>query len=203
MTSPDHEPIMQKSLQNLFGSERDRAQNAKNAGELLSKPEEMASIGAYRSENSVIPPEAYETIDLERMIPDDFKLYWGNNSLCCAVSLPFDDGGNNRAQMQTQGTWDSFLNRQQFLRLLSVMPNSKLTNGFGSFASTPARYFELLPEELRRDVDEGGCTFYVIHRNPQQLYDADDRARFITNCNKALQNLERFLASGNLFESLN
>jgi hypothetical protein len=203
ITSPDPEPIMKKSLQNLFGEERDRSRKAKEDGVPLSRPEESSDIDGYRAENAAIPSRAYESLDIDSMLPKDFKNYWGNNSLCCAVFLPFDDGANNKAQMQIQDSWDSFVADRRFLRLLTVMPTSKLTQGFGSFADTPARYFELLPEELRRDVDDGGCTFEVKYANPRQLDDSADRAWFIAQCEKAIQNLRRYLASGNLLESLN
>lgn len=185
---------MQLSLQNLFQREYARAKRNGGSGKVMPPPDESADIDSYKEELATLPAAAYKDLSIEALLPKDFKNTWGNDTKACLVFLPFDDGGNMKDGMLTQGSWDKFLTEKKFMKLLEVRA-TKLTNGFPNMSDPPGRYFELLPVEIRKDISEGGCSFHVEYKNPQNLYDTEDRAWFAGQCQKALENLKRILGA--------
>lgn len=190
MNGPKEETFMHSSLQNLFLQEADRARKNSGSGKVLPEAAESADLDSYRAECGVIPKGAFKGITFDGL-PREFKFVWGNESKCCVVALPFDDGGNMKEAMKIDGSWESFIENKKFLRLLSVMPGNKMTTGFPNMSTAPGRYFDLLPDEIKADVNAGGCTFSVEYKNS-----GDNREWFIGQCQKALENLKRLLGTG-------
>lgn len=193
--SLDHEPIMQPSLQSLYKKEYERAQLCKRTGKLPEDPVGFSDDDSYKAECSVIPKEALKIATLDSLIPGDFKLIWGHGSRCCVAALPFDNGCNNKAQMEMQGSWEGFINNARYLRILNVMRTTRLAVGFTSVAEAPGKYYDLLPELLQKDVEEGGCSFDIAYVNPRDLFDPTDRKYFMGKCQKALENLKKILGA--------
>jgi hypothetical protein len=187
---------MQSSLEKLFRQEYARAKRNSGSGKVLPPPAESADLDSYKTECAVVPAKTYKDMSFDAMLPTDFKLFWGNDAKVCLVFLPFDDGGNMKDAMKTQGSWENFLEEKKFARLFSIMQNTKLTTGFPNFADPPGRYFELLPPEIRADISAGGCSFHVEYKNPKDLFDAEDRKWFAGQCGRALENLRRILGTG-------
>lgn len=194
----DHEPIMQPSLQSLYMKEYQRAQECKRSGKLPDDPVGFSDDDSYKAECSVIPKEALRGASVDSLIPSDFKLVWGHGSRCCVAALPFDNGCNNKAQMEMQGTWESFINNGRYLRILNVMRTTRLAVGFTSVAEAPGKYYDLLPDMLQKDVDQGGCSFDVAYLNPRDMFDPTDRKYFMEKCQKALGNLKKILGAMSL-----
>ena len=181
------------TLKDLFNSEHERARAAKTEGRELDPPGVAVTDADYLAECAALLKSALKSVDFESLLPRDYKLYWPDETICCLAVLPFNDGGYGKEEMQAEGKWDEFLERKSFLRLLSVMPLSKLTSGFGNVSEPAGRYHELLPEILKKDVSEGGCSFNVSYDDPFDHGNASDRGQFIAQCNQAFSNLKKFL----------
>jgi hypothetical protein len=179
------------TLKDLFDSGHARVARGKK--EVPKTAVETVTDEGYMKECAALPKGALEKIDFDEMLPSDFKLYWPDSTICCLAVLPFNDGCFGKEEMQTEGKWGSFLKNKSFLRLLMVMPLTKLTSGFGNVGEPAGRYFDFLPDILKKDVSEGGCSFDVRYENALDSGNTKDRAWFIAQCNQALSNLKNFL----------
>jgi hypothetical protein len=167
--------------------ERARALNFRNLGETLPKPtQKPVDDDIYRDECMALPENFLQGLDLDSMLPDDFKSLYPQGTKCCMAVLPFNDGCFGKNHLSPQ-KWQEFVNAPlpTFLRALMVQPNG-LTQGF---ADIPANYYDIFPAILRKDVNEGGASFRVDYNRKDKL---DDREWFLAQCERALNNLRKF-----------
>jgi|GEM_PF-3149515 len=167
--------------------ERSRAWDHRNEGKTLSKPRQKpVDDVVYRDECAVLPENFLNGIDLDSMLPDDFKMLYPHGTTCCLAVLPFNDGCYGKNHLSAE-KWDVFVKSSlpAFLRALMVQPNN-VTHGF---ADIPARYYDFFPSILSKDVSDGGASFMIdYNRNDGK----DDRVWFLEMCNRALNNLRKF-----------
>jgi hypothetical protein len=197
MNTEETNNMPNKTLSSIFTLETARAKRyalehamppAIDAGE-----SEIYEDEDYRIDCADIPVKYLIAINFNEIIPDEFMHYWGNNTKCCVVVLPFNNAGNGKSVLDRK-SWDSFVSDAGFLRLLSIMPTTKLTSGYPDFGSSTGRFFELLPSSVSKDVNEGGCTFNVRYPDPAHFYNPENRKWFIKQCVLAYDNLKRILA---------
>lgn len=184
------------TLKKLFNTEHERVRIAATEGrELPAGSASPVTDAEYKNECGALPPSAFENLDFEGMVPSDFKMYWPDGTICCLAVLPFNDGGFGMDEMKNEKKWKDFLDNKRFLRLFMVMPLTKLTSGFGNSGERAGKYYELLPDVLKKDVNKGGCSFSVRYDNPSDSKIVKDRQWFIAQCDKALSNLKEFLGA--------
>jgi hypothetical protein len=201
MNEIDQAPETKNDLRILFSEEFDRVSLARQkGGSPVSSSDESAyepvPEEVYKNQCSVIPKKAFNGIDFDRLLSRDFKTHYRQGSTCCVAVLPFNDGCFNKEEMTFENKWEAFILNKKFLRLFDVNLRTGLTSGFGGHASPAGRYFEFLPELLKKDISEGGCSFTMEYTKPADPNDEYDRRQFIENCNTALNNLKIFLGYG-------
>jgi|WetSurMetagenome_2_1015567.scaffolds.fasta_scaffold42109_2 hypothetical protein len=182
-----------KTLKELFNDEHELIRMARLEGRELPAPAKSVTDPAYKKEVSVLPKKAFADVDFNALLPKNYKHYWPHGTTCCAAAFAFNDGGFGKDEMQIEGKWEKFLEQKSFLRLLMVMPLSRLTSGFGNAGDPAGRYFDLLPDILKKDVSEGGCSFTVEYKDLSDSKNTDDRQWFTAQCARALSNLQKFL----------
>jgi len=106
----------------------------------------------------------------------------------CLVALPFNNGFFVEEFMDEQSR-KKFFDNAEFMRMLLVNDEG-LTMGVND---RTAPYFNILPDEIKKDVKEGGCTFaldYPKDENPQKW--------FMSNVELALSNLKDLIKNNHL-----
>lgn len=125
----------------------------------------------------------------KQVIAMGFKLMFNSNSRHCLAVLPFSQ----------EGFYDSNdeLNNKEYFKKLEVAEDG-LTWGF---SSAPSYLYQLLAEEMQKDVSEGGCTFTVDpFETPLDAKDFesyvptdDEVERIVVKYKDAFLNLRRLL----------
>jgi hypothetical protein len=85
----------------------------------------------------------------KQMTAMGFKLMFNSNSRHTLTVLPFSQEGFYQSNDE--------LNNREYFKKLEVNEDG-LTWGF---ASAPSYFYQLLAEEMQKDISEGGCTFTV------------------------------------------
>jgi hypothetical protein len=98
---------------------------------------------------------------------------------CCLAIFPVSDMGLKWTANEIKD--------KAYLRLLNISKTDGLTRNFSFYA---ARYFELLPELMQKDVSKGGCSFDIPPEEPGSF--GKDTAEFIKNYLLAFNNLRKF-----------
>jgi hypothetical protein len=176
------------SLRFSMEQERRRALEYFRNGQTLPPPSQQpVDDEVYREECSVLPENFLDDINLASYLPDDFQDLYPHGTKCCIALLPFNDGFFSKKHLSPE-KWAILVRTKPtpILRALLVHGNG-FTQGFGDVT---ARYYNLFPSILTKDVSEGGTTFKV---NYDRHDGRDDRQWFLYMCERALNNLRRFL----------
>lgn len=176
-----------------FNRERDRAWQIKKAGKgirQVEKPQMKAATNdEYKAECAVLPMNAFK----DDFVPDPENI---NDSLegtfkpghtFCLAALPFMDSGFGKDRLEP-ARWEEFLRKGNFLKYLDVDPQDNLTSGF---SDVDGYFFDHLPERLKADVSQGGCSFKLDY--PGQPGDWSNKPWFAEQFKKAYENLKKFL----------
>lgn len=173
-------------LHNKFVDELERAQAGKRLEKGAKAP---VGEGEYKDECSVLPQGFLDNVNVDALLDDDFMYYWSNGLKCCVAVLPFADNFSDKAALKAGERWEDFIKNQDFLRLFLV--NSQgLSQRFES--DIPAYWHDLLPDILRRDVSQGGCTFQIQYPEPRLRNHESNREWLKAQIRAALENLRAF-----------
>jgi hypothetical protein len=108
---------------------------------------------------------------------------------CCLTAIPVTDMGVDLTEQEIMN--------HQYLRLIAKSARDGLTHNFSMY---PARYFDLMPELIQKDVQEGGCSFVVEEDDPNQFGKA--QSAFIRDYKLAFNNLRKFFGLPTIEEIL-
>jgi len=189
----EREPEIRPSLRERFETEKNRVKRLRDAGGNITdvpKPSiDPVTDDEYRSEaaplthsvsTAVLPSEQEFPKYLEDMYPAGKKF--------CLVALPFTDACLD-GEVVAEETWQQWLFQGGYLRWLLTDPeNEDLTLGFGG---KHGYFFDHLPPSVKKDVDEGGCTFDLQYPYPSG--EPGNKEWFAKKIQKALQNLRTIL----------
>lgn len=124
---------------------------------------------------------------LNHSVLSNHKTLWFPGNKFFLAPIPFIEGGYGKEALSPE-EWRKFIDSKLFLRALCVYGDDNMTANFGR---SPHYFFELFPEELRRDVEEGGCSFEIEYKNPHIYDDPADAEWFKQKYRKAVANLKK------------
>lgn len=187
------EPILKEGLRMQFMREHDRAWQLKRRGKGIRQAEKpdikAAGDDEYKAECAVLPKEAFQ----DGLVPDPENI---NETLeqafkpghtFCLAALPFMDSGFGKDNLEP-AQWEKFLKEGNFLKYLDVDPADNLTSGF---SDVDGYFFDHLPERLKKDISEGGCSFKLDY--PAEPGNWNNKSWFSVQFAKAYDNLKKFL----------
>lgn len=210
--SPMESPDLSNNLGKLFQHEKDRVWDLRHEGKRVRDTVKPAAIEPvseddFRELQKDISNEAVDTIinkalgissfepegDLEDSLPRNLEAVYPNNTLFCPVILPFDDNGRGRKSEEDphgieEEEWKELVSKGGFIRYLIVDPNDHLTSGF---ADVMGYFYDYLPDIIRKDVNEGGCTFMI--RYPEEQDHPANKIWFARKVKQALLNLRAIM----------
>ncbi len=96
-------------------------------------------------------------------IPDDYALYYRPGMIVVFGAFPFDSIGRLINRMNPEDKEVFLKNRRLIHRLIANPRQKMLTEGFFDL---PGYFYDLMPEKLKLDVDNGGCSFRVEYPAP-------------------------------------
>ncbi len=191
--SHDDEPMILNDLCTRFSKEHDRVLALHKAGRhVKDEPKPVItplSDHDYVAECSVIPPRflpeklSIDPSEMDVVFERDFR----PGELCCVVALPFDDAGFHVSEMSSENL-SKFFAQGGFMKYLHVDPKNHLTQGF---SNRDGYYFDHLAESIRKNVNEGGCTFELQY--PDQTGSWKNKEWFVQKLEQAYQNLRKIL----------
>ncbi|MFC1748025.1 hypothetical protein ACFL2V_04390 [Pseudomonadota bacterium] len=156
-------------------------------------PEFSVSLDALLLECSDLPIaglSAEESLDASVMA--NFKTLWFDGNRFLLAPLPFVEGGYGKGSLPPE-EWRRFIESKNFLRPLCVYSDHMTSN----YGRAPNYYADLFPEEIRRDISEGGCSFEIKYSKPRDYSDPHDAKIFRDNYQQAVANLIKiFRGSG-------
>ncbi len=162
MESPDG--IIKQSLQSIHKMEKDRAAEAAVTGKKLRKLQvKPVENDDYLTEISVLPPNFMDGLLLDNYLDEDFMDYLCHGLKACVAVLPYAENCSNKEALEAGGRWGKFLNEKGYFYVMRVTSNG-LCQRYRM--DNPGYYYDPLPEILRKDVREGGCTFEINYPFP-------------------------------------
>jgi hypothetical protein len=195
MHDPIEYPSIDTGLRLRCGAEHDRAWELEQTGQHVrdvSKPEIVpVSDDAYKTECAVLPKNALDTPDLaltQEDLPQVLEDSYPAGYVFCMAALPFTGDCFGQEHLHPR-LWQEFIATRSYMKYLLVDPSDNLTFGFGDIEGY---FFDALPESIRKDVSEGGCSFKLHY--PAFPGSLDNKIWFVRQFNKALDNLKKLLS---------
>ncbi len=132
-------------------------------------------------------------------MPSNFADFYPEKLIVTLAAIPFDTLGRLISELQDEEK-AAFLENGRLVNIWKTRPVYKnLTLGFGD---VPGYFYDLLPEKLKQDVEQGGCSFEVKYPAPTALngdiglyldQQQTNKQWLYTQQVKALQNLQEML----------
>lgn len=201
----EKETIIKVGLRKRFQDEHDRVLKLRHQGYTAKdapKPEiDPVTDDEYKAEAAPLA-EYIDKAVLPRAdkLPRYLEGIYRPGSKLCLVALPFNESCYGKDNMGSEN-WEQFINMDAYLKYLEVEEehkddidtqpdesDSNLTNGFGSL---PGYFFDHLPETIKKDVSEGGCTFDLEY--PAEPGNYENKIWLENQVRKAYENLKNFL----------
>ena len=195
---------IEASVQRLLVREMARARDFKGSPYELPKPQdiEIPENDDYLAMLTAIPRNFLEQINMNyllQVVPSDIEgRYPAGNKFCYGV-FTFDELGYDKDCMDcTPGSWQKFLEKKGFMRPLYIIEKDGnfvgykkkgMTEGFGK-SYYYGYYYEFLPDLLKKDIKQGGCSFVLNYPRGSR---EEKRDWFISNCLIAVNNLKMAL----------
>ena len=174
-----------------FYSAREKSGESADKSGKLTVPDFSFSLEDVLFECSDLPIADMNPAEaLNYSVLSNHKTLWFEGNKFFLAPVPFIEGGYGKESL-SPAEWQKFIDSKLFLRPLSVYGKDNLTANFGRY---PHYYFDLYPEELRKDIEEGGCSFEIKYSNPHIFSDPADAEWFRKKYLKAISNLKKLFS---------
>jgi len=189
----EREPEIRPSLRERFETEKTRVKRMSDSGGKITdvpKPSiDPVTDDEYKAEAEPLARSANTAVlPSEQELPDYLEDVYPAGQKFCLAALPFTDACLD-GEVVAEETWQQWLFQGGYLRWLLMDPAQEdLTLGFGGKSGY---FFDYLPASVKKDVDEGGCTFDLQYPYPKG--EPGNKEWFLGKLNKALQNLRTIL----------